>query len=279
MPKIDGVVVLYNPHIQLIANIDSYIDFVGTLFVIDNSEKKNYNIINELNRYKNIVYIDNNGNQGIAQALNLGAKLAIENVAKCLLTMDQDSKFENNDLGIMIDWIKNNNIDNIGLISPMHSNDEEILNKFHDTITMTSGNIVNLDILKRLGYFDEKLFIDSVDSEYCLRLMKYDISIKRVYNVILDHNLGEMKIYKVFGFLLKSFNHNAIRRYYMMRNRMYIYKKYYHTHPKFIKSDMRRAIVQFIKIIFLERDKLSKIRYTFKGIIDYYKGNFGKLSN
>jgi len=277
MLKIEAVVVIYNPDEYILDNISSYIDFVDKLYIVDNSEIKNVDIINKIKRLSSkCVYIDNNGNQGIGQALNIGAKFAIKNKANWLLTMDQDSKFEDNDLKIMLNWIKSNNIENIGIVSPMHSENEQATHKFYETITMTSGNILNLSILDKLDFFNEKLFIDSVDTEYCLRLKQQGFLIKRIYDVILNHNLGDIQIYKFLGFSVKSSNHNAMRRYYMTRNRLYIYKEYYDIHPQFLKSDMRRAFIQFIKIILVEKDKLSKVKYTIKGIRDYYRGKFGK---
>ena len=109
--KIDGVVALYNPDESIIKNINSYINDIDKIYIIDNSETKNHELINKIVTISDkCIYIDNNGNQGIANALNVGAKLAIENGCDWLLTMDQDSSFTQGSLLKLIDWIKNNNI-------------------------------------------------------------------------------------------------------------------------------------------------------------------------
>lgn len=38
---------------------------------------------------------------------------------------------------------------------------------------ITSGNIINISIALSCGGFDENLFIDSVDEEFCIRCQKY----------------------------------------------------------------------------------------------------------
>ena len=109
----------------------------------------------------------------------MGVKLAIKESSDWLLTMDQDSKFEKNDLFKLIESIDEDDIQNIGIISPLHNINELNMNSDNNHITMTSGNLLNLHILEKIGFFLEDLFIDSVDTEYCLRLYEHGYRIKR----------------------------------------------------------------------------------------------------
>ena len=87
--NIQGVVVLYNPDYTILDNIKSYLDGIEKLYIVDNSETKNHELINKIVSISaKCIYIDNNGNQGIAHALNVGAQKAIEDGADWLLTMD-----------------------------------------------------------------------------------------------------------------------------------------------------------------------------------------------
>ena len=123
--KIEGVVVLYNPNKNIIDNIKTYINEVETLYVIDNSSEKDNSLINEIKQLsQKCLYIDNFSNKGIAYALNMGVKLAIKESSDWLLTMDQDSKFEKNDLFKLIESIDEDDIQNIGIISPLHNINE-----------------------------------------------------------------------------------------------------------------------------------------------------------
>ena len=156
--KIEAVVVLYNPNKNIIDNIKTYINEVETLYVIDNSSEKDNSLINEIKQLsQKCLYIDNFSNKGIAYALNMGVKLAIKESSDWLLTMDQDSKFEKNDLFKLIESIDEDDIQNIGIISPLHNINELNMNSDNNHITMTSGNLLNLHILEKIGFFLEDL--------------------------------------------------------------------------------------------------------------------------
>ena len=96
--KLAGVVVLYEPGDCVLNNINSYIDSLETLYIVDNSSSNN----SKKFKGKKIRYIYNKGNLGIAEALNIGAKRAIKDGYKWLLTMDQDSCFDKYSIGKMV---------------------------------------------------------------------------------------------------------------------------------------------------------------------------------
>ena len=103
---------------------------------------------------------------------------------------------------------------------------------------MTSGNLVNLDAFRQVGPFMDELFIDSVDHEYCIRLQINGYKVIQLNGVLLEHTLGERRKH-LFIYPLNFFkknksivsykivnNHNYIRKYYMVRNRLYVSRKY-----------------------------------------------------
>ena len=146
--RIAGVVTLYNPTDDDIKNINTYIDDIDVLYVIDNTE--GYNNKNRLPKTKKINYIFNNENVGVAKALNIGAKKAIENGYEWLLTMDQDTTFKPGVMNKMKEYILLNDTSNIGIITPWHN--IQITRKKTDVEfdnpkdAMTSGNLLNLNI-------------------------------------------------------------------------------------------------------------------------------------
>ena len=236
--KLAGVVVLFNPNDDVLDNIHSYIDVLDILYVVDNSSLDN----SKKFKGKKIKYISNHKNLGIAGALNIGANNAIGAGYKWLLTMDQDSYFDKNSVIKMLSFlegVKNNEIvqnvlnvklDKIGLISPFHMTSIE-QNKNPSGIdspmnVMTSGNIINLDAYLSVGGFKDWFFIDAVDFDYCLNLRKHHYEIYRLNYVILNHNLGNPVFKKVLFKQMYSLNHSANRRYYIVRNRHYLYDLY-----------------------------------------------------
>ena len=77
-----------------------------------------------------------------------------------------------------------------------------------------------MDIFKKVGYFDESLFIDMADTDFCMRLYENNIKMIKVKSVVLYHSLGEARRLKN-GFLSFNItNHSPLRGYYMIRNRL-----------------------------------------------------------
>ena len=92
--KILAVIVSYNPDEAIISLYNSIKEQIDRLIIIDNSttdieSKKHLQFLSD----KGIQIIYNDKNYGIAKALNQGAKYAIDNDYKWLLTLDQDSEF------------------------------------------------------------------------------------------------------------------------------------------------------------------------------------------
>jgi len=231
------------------------------IFVLYFPDKPPADISNEVDA---VMTVDNTHNNiGVAAALNLGLKRAIDEGYDWLLTMDQDSVFEEGALK-ELKSVASSSKENIALISPFHfikktprkTSIEEV------TITMTSGNLLRVDAAKKAGPFEEKLFIDSVDNEYCLRLRKHGFKIIRVNNAILHHQLGELK-----GFF-NTVTHNAERRYYITRNMLYVMTKYF---PKLFLFGSKELIKSFLLILLVEDNKINKLKSMFRGIADWPK--------
>ena len=87
--KICGVVVWYNP--DKVSNIKSYLNHLDKLYIVDNSNNNNFELTKNLGE---ITYIPLLCNKGIAYALNVGLKKALDEKYDFILTMDQDSEYE-----------------------------------------------------------------------------------------------------------------------------------------------------------------------------------------
>lgn len=282
--KIQGVIVLYNPEKDVLINIQSYINEIDKLYVVDNSENKNFEFIEKIQDINKCIYIDNNGNQGIAHALNVGAKLAIENGADWLLTMDQDSKASPTMLSTMIECMQNKETSKIGIISPYHANKFYPISKQTQPcseilVTMTSGNLLNLNVFTTIGPFMEKLFIDHVDTEYCLRLQKYGFLILQANQAILHHNVGDLKLHKLLFKTFFSTNHTPIRKYYVYRNGSILLDLYEKDLPEYLKKLRARYFIDAFIVLFYEKQKFTKLKMMFRGYMDYKRNIFGKYND
>lgn len=226
--RLAAVVILYNPDGNLLSNIHSYINDVEFLIVFDNSEKNDAKIL--LEKETKIRYYWDGANQGIAKRLNQAIEICVQEKIDFLLTMDQDSSFKKGDFSTYLNKINNCNVENAGMYGVIHhpkffkpSNLEYAINK----LLITSGSVLSLNVTEKVGKFNESLFIDMVDTEYCLRLFQQNFKTILFENLILQHEIGEAV--KTFTPRLKREErkiHSSKRIYYIVRNFLFLRKHY-----------------------------------------------------
>ncbi len=286
---VHGVVVVYYPTHKVVENIKTYIDSLVSLYVVENTP----NIDNSkmFSFDAKIHYISLGKNRGIATALNVGAKNAIKNKADWLLTMDQDSRFYKNAFGKMIEFLKEfstdkndllkvgNDYKKTAIISPCHCtvlNSGRKLEGFSKPLTvMTSGNLLNLNIYREIGGFKDWMFIDCVDFDYCFECRKKGYEIVQLNWIKLKHNLGNISVHKFFNRKVYTDNHSAFRRYYIVRNRHYLFDMHSDKFYRACKIELYQTRYEVIRIILFEKDKIRKLVAMFKGYIDYKRGKKG----
>ena len=291
MCKVAAIIISYNPDNNLLDSIELLINQVEKIIIVDNGseseKKKNINLIKDINNEK-IKIIFNQENLGIATALNIGVKDALKQGYNWILTMDQDSKVSSNMIEKMfevystIDESERKDILSIfpnfvdERIQSIEENSEMNAYEYVDA-DITSGNLLKAEVFDKVGFFDDSLFIDLVDTDFCMRLNEENIKMIKVRDAILYHSLGESQTVKsIFGKFNTS-NHSALRRYYMTRNRFYTWEKYKDLNSFTLNRDKKLFKKEFIKIILGEKDKINKIKMVFKGYKDYKKGIRGKL--
>ncbi|OIP81064.1 MAG: hypothetical protein AUK44_10780 [Porphyromonadaceae bacterium CG2_30_38_12] len=277
-----ALVIWYNPTEELARNILSYEQDVAQVIIIDNSDTDNSTLLGIFDAEK-IIYKANHENIGVAKALNMGCNIAKEGGAKWLLTMDQDSNFLHANLASFIsDANKYPEIDNVAILCPIcyDSRTEEYPKPYSSLFTkvdyaMTSGNIISLNHIEKMGFFLESFFIDWLDEEICLRTAQHQLQIVRVNSIVLEHFVGSepVDIY-IFGKLKRVSNYNPIRYYYITRN-AFILKKIYPNAAKKIAKRWRRLVKR--TLLYDKLSKWQKVRYIYLGLKDYYLGKTGKF--
>jgi rhamnosyltransferase len=280
MPEFLGLVVLFHPDEGVVERVRSYIADLSSLLVIDNSVPPSP-MMQELKALDpKVIAIVNDSNLGIARALNQGTEYGAAHGFDWLLTMDQDSHFRPGAIGIMKDYLSTVKT-TPGILAPFHHTPGARLPQFHGLtknlrITMTSGNLLNLHAAARCGPFEEKLFIDSVDHDYCLRLRKLGFQIIRLNTAILEHSLGNIRYSNLLGFRIKTSNHSAPRRYYMTRNRLFVMSRHLFFDIKFFWRELLELIKSFYAVLFFEKNKSEKLRAMGTGAWHYLIGRYGK---
>lgn len=269
-------IVLFNPELdKLDKNINSIINQVNELLLVDNGSENINVICNKYEHLSKVSIIKNDINLGIAAALNQIVIWGVNRGYLWGLTLDQDTICEDTIIKNYSKYIDNKKV---AIISPKIydlnlkdtiKSDVNVEEIFDSENVITSGCLINLNICKQIGMFNERLFIDFVDTDFNQRVLEYGYRILRLNYIKINHEVGALKVYKLGKLKITCSNHSSFRRYYMVRNRLYFKKKYFGT-KAFIKEYIR-LVLGTIKISILEGDKISKIKASIKGFLDWRK--------
>ena len=110
--KLSAVVVWFNPDEKCIENLRTYHPYVERIYVIDNSESDNSDMLAGIS---NAVYIPNFENKGIAAALNQGCERALNDGFDWCMTIDQDSSWEKDMLERYLTLVQENANDSMNV--------------------------------------------------------------------------------------------------------------------------------------------------------------------
>ena len=294
MNSVSAVIITYNVENDFKNRINKLKGKVNEIIVVDNGSKaETISMLKELEKEITIIYLEKN--KGIAYALNKGIKYSIEKGYDWVLTLDHDSIVTDDMIENMLKCYENFDKDlkeKVAMLVPVHVeekeyennniiNNEEVASKLYTEVLteITSGALTKSSIYKNVGLYDEKLFIDLVDHDYCLALNKKGFKVIQVNSAVLIHNLGDSIKKSILGLKMIPTNHSPLRRYYMSRNRHYIWDKYKQDFPGWVLTDKRRFITENLKIILFENNKIEKLKYIREGIRDYKNNIFGEFKN
>ena len=309
MNKIAAIIIWYNPTElsldTLLQNMNSYASYFSKIYIIDNSKQSNKELSSLI---KNSKYIHNNNINGIAGAQNKGCQEALKDGFKWAMTLDQDSFFKESEIKRYIyqfyeyvktdDSIKSysikikNNNNTISIIKKIQFNllspiKRKILGKYwhprpinkninnieYPLEVIASGNIISLEAWKKVGGFDELLFIDEVDYDFCHKLLENNYKIIRFNNIYIDHFLGT----KTISLFTKTYGYyNNFRLFYIYRNILierFRYSKYKALYNKRLRIVLFDTLINSIHPIshlfvfikaFLEYKKLKSHKTIYK---------------
>lgn len=262
MEEIYGIIVTYNPDIiNLKANISSIMRQVDKLLIFDNNSR-NKEEIRTLQKQLSFEAIYSDENVGLSKAYNA---IIFPNINSCefFVTFDQDTYISEKTIETLLNIIKGNV--NLGVLGPVFTRDKEYISnggKLHFVpVIIQSCAIFRTTAIAKTGGFNEDYFIDSVDFEYCLRMLQNGYTVAKYDGVCIRHELGNGK--KFMG--MNYYSHNKLRNYYIARNHVNLSKRFFKSFPSFILKKNIFFILHFLKLVIFERD-VEKIRYFIKGI-------------
>ena len=291
LSEIISIIVVYEPDLEKLKEVLLLHSSTFSNSVIVNNSPE----INLGDLPKNIHMISCNTNIGLASALNLGISYAKKMGFKMCALFDQDTTFKTSLAIKMINRINHYTYrKKIAIFSPLYFN--LVTNTFSQNIffrflflirsraktnipfvlpdfVITSGSFIPIEAIDDIGMMLDKLFIDYIDLEWCLRAKIKNYSIVSFQDLLLDHKMG---VRYVMFFGRKVSINDPVRSYYLFRNAFYLY--FNENMPLGWKlADFSRGVLRLIFYLFIVDLKLYS-KPIFSGIRHGIKKQMGRSS-
>ncbi len=286
--KIFAGIITYNPDMdKLMDNIKVVLPQVDGLLIVDNGSENTTDINKLIQRvnvehnpnFTDILFRANEKNKGVAYALNQIMNKAESLGANWVLTLDDDTEIYPDLLSKYRKFIESEEVEGLASISCLRKDRQykeknravtvtEVVNSScqeYDIVKtcITSGNLVLVDAWRQVKGFNNRLFIDMVDDDFCLKLGEKGYKIARLNTHGFLHEMGEnIQHVSFMGKDKVVFGYSPIRKYYTARNIRYIVNRY---HMGLNNEYTRYLIKRIVGTLFYEKNKL-------KGLTAYIKG-------
>jgi rhamnosyltransferase len=280
------IIVCYRPEVAQLAALCNHVLGDGAkVILVDNTEAPR---LDGRNLPEGCSLITLGYNSGIAHAQNVGVAAALAAGATVLVFFDQDSKIGPGVLNRLVAAIAVgtpeivaplyvDDLTGIALPSvrlswcgwPMRVHRASACSRYPVDIVISSGTVATREVFDLAGTFDAGLFIDFVDTEWCLRCRGKQIPVHVVPTAVMRHSIGSRHFR---AGPLTILVHSSTRCYYQIRNGFLLLRK---RHVPLIFSLQQIASILSSRIILLfavenRRDYicayLSAVRDGLKGI-------------
>lgn len=260
--KILAIVVTYFPEKELLEkNISAFIDYVDKVLIWENTpeqEKLNYRFI----EHEKVEYLGD-GINSISHGLNYGWQYAKKHGYDYLLTMDQDSLFE--DFRSYLQQTVYNPEALQGIWGPNAYNYDCNENSIiaHEYV-ITSGMLVSIGVLDSVGGWNESFDIDCVDDEFCLHAKSCGIKSYIIGQCILNQRYGAPCTSSFMGRRIQLRNDSPRRLKSIYKSHISLMRMF--PNSQTVKEDWRywRWLIKWIFL--LEHNRFKKMYAIMSGI-------------
>ena len=283
-----SIVVCYRPDVSPLLELCQRLRVDGSaIILVDNTEQP---YLRDRQLPSGCQLITLGRNTGIAHAQNVGTAAATVAGADVIAFFDQDSTIEP---GLLRTLVGSLNLGVPEIVAPLYRDDVSEadlpslrVNRYGMTravhrgdssdpysvdVVISSGTAATKEVFEVAGTFDEGLFIDFVDTEWCLRCRSKQVPIRVVPSAVMRHRIGGKSINLGFATL---FVHSPLRCYYQLRNCFHLFRK---GHIPFLFA-LRETVSVFLSralLLLFVGDRSTYVRAYFCALRDGAKGVTG----
>lgn len=290
--RVLAVIIAFHPDAGLHERIKAVSNQVQKTLVIDNTPSPALTVKASCADIDNLEWRSMAANTGVAAALNMGLEATREGFTH-LLTLDQDSLLPTGAVDQLLATSRSSN--DIAVVGPIFHGrtgnrswipwrrgifiiprcPSPSTGLYNSLFAITSGSLISVEAAKNIGPFDNRLFVDAVDHEFCLRAWREGYRVVVDSAVDMAHELGDRSRGGVLGLRSSAPNHSPLRCYYITRNRFLLYKKHGRSFPQYVLYDLMSAIRELGLLILVERDRKAKLGMMWIGFVDGIGGKTG----
>lgn len=300
MESIAAVVVGYKPDGKVLDELLlSLCQQVSLLILVDNGGAENF-LEKHPQARAAVKYLALDGNKGLGAALNAGFDLALKAGKQYLVTFDQDSHAAPTliaDLHAAMDNAKSKDPRCVavsptffdrrdgkkiffpfyqsadGVIKPVFESQDDHGLVIADAL-ITSGMFVDTRAWEEGVRYDEGMFVDFTDTEWCFRVRDHGYNLYGCLNVEMGHALSDAPPVKIFG--LSFFRYSPVRRYFFFRNTVAVCRMK-HT-PAVWKRRLSTALVlRFVVNLVIDKNKPQSLKMMLRGIYHGFRKSLGPV--
>jgi rhamnosyltransferase len=275
-PKVVAVIVAYHPNLAV---IESTATMVSKIVVVNN-DRGDWPA-----GLKASVLVHTPGrNIGLAAAYNFGAQFARKEGATHLLLLDQDSVPAPGMVPQLLAQYSRGEL--VGGVGPLWKDPrtgeaggfavefgskripgpDEVLNV---EFLISSGSLIGLAAISELGPFDDRLFIEHVDTDWALRAKANGFALYGVGAAVLEHTIGEA-VLVLPGTGRRAFVYPPERTYYLVRNSIRLWLRPYATWRWRLFDCWRLCRLLLLYLVFVP-DGGSRFKSILQGVRDAFR--------
>lgn len=298
--RVAAIVVSFHPETDRLDRLfDALTSQVDRIVVVDNgSSPEAVTWLFNQSREGRIQLLALGDNLGIGFAQNRGIELAREEGHQRFLLLDQDSlpapgmvaTLENT-----LDQLEKSGT-RVGAVGPTRDDENDLSPAFflrfdrfpprrvqcsvaspivHADVLISSGMLIPLRAIDDVGLMDERLFIDHVDTEWCLRALTREYQFFAICDARMQHKLGNRVAKLWVGRWRNMTIHVPLRNYYFVRNSIILVRRHYI--PRLWKCYMTWTLLKFCLRNSLVSPRVRRILMMLRGIAHALVGRLGRL--
>ncbi|MCR2764235.1 glycosyltransferase [Microbacterium sp. zg.B48] len=252
-------IVTFNPEIALLSACIDHASSQSPAVVVFDNASANITEVRSICSSRGVGLIESPANNGIANALNSILQEALKRNLEFALLLDQDSLLLPGSLEALERTASDSRIA-LAASSVADRNAGTVQTETRPVAyAITSGSLVSTSAWREIGGYDERLFIDFVDFDFCVRARADGYQIVRTGESVISHAIGAADR-KRFGTI---YNYSPFRLEHMAADMVYFARKHRHTPPDHKPRRSSRfgvALVLARKAALISLYETSKIR-------------------